>query len=84
MFYERGDYECQLQSRVMNEVAREYEKRVLFAKVDVDVEDELADFFEVENIPEVFFIRDGEIAFYSEDRLTKTELQEEIEDLIYS
>ena len=82
MFYERGDEECQMQSRVMNELAKEYKKRVVFAKVDVDKEDELADAFEVEYIPEVFFIIDGAVSSFSEERLTKTELREGIEKLL--
>ena len=82
MFYERGDHECQLQSRVMNEMAKEYKKKVLFAKVEVNLNEDLADFFDVDYIPEVYFVRDGEISFYTEDRLTKSELKTGIERLL--
>ena len=82
MFYERGDYECQLQSRAMNAMAAEFRKKVLFAKVNVDAEEELAELFEVGDTPEVYFIRDGEIAWYSAERLTKSELREELVDLL--
>ena len=82
MFYEKGDYECQLQSRALNELAREYKKKVLFVKVNVNVEEEFVDLFEVEDTPEIYFLLDGEILFYSDDRLTKSELREGIHDLL--
>jgi len=66
----------------MNEVAKENKKKVLFAKIDVDAEEELAELFEVEDTPEVYFILDGAVASYSDERLTKIELREELEELL--
>ena len=51
-------------------------------KVNVGVEEEFVDLFEVEDTPEVYFLLDGEMLFYSDSRLTKKELCDEIHDLM--
>ncbi len=82
MFFERGDYECQLQSRVMRELAQEYRGRVLFAKADVDAEKELAELFEVEGTPELYFVLDGEVVAYVDGRMTRGDLRQELNELL--
>lgn len=82
MFYKRGDYESQLQSRAMNELAKEYKSKVYFAKIDVDKDNDAADLFDVEDTPEVYFLHDGEMIGYSSERLTKSELRDAIEEAL--
>jgi thioredoxin-like negative regulator of GroEL len=82
MFYKKGDYECELQTRAMRELAPKYKGRVLFARADVKTEKELAKLFDVEGTPELYFVLDGEVFGYIEVRLTKTELNDAIEQLL--
>jgi len=82
MFYERGDYDCQLQSRAMNELAPKYRGRVVFAKAEATGERELTRLFEGKRTPELYFIVDGDVLGYADDRMTKAELRDAIEDLL--
>jgi thioredoxin 1 len=82
MFYKKGDYECELQTRTMRELAPKFKGRVLFAKADVRAEKELAKLFDVEGHPELYFVLDGEVFGYVDDRMTKTELRDAIQELL--
>ncbi|MBD3404668.1 MAG: hypothetical protein GF411_00865 [Candidatus Lokiarchaeota archaeon] len=82
MFFKRGDYECQLQSRAMNELAKEYKSKVYFAKVDIEKDKVTSELFDVEVTPEVYLLKGGDLIGYSPDRLTKTELRDAIEEAL--
>ncbi len=82
MFYKKGDYDSQLQSRAMHELAPKYRNRVLFAKAETSTEREIARLFEVKRTPELCFVIDGEVLGYADDRMTKAELRDAIEDLL--
>ena len=82
-FIEKGNYECQLQMRALRELAKDYKSKVFFAKVDVNREAELSETFEIEDLPTLFFIMQGEEYSCSEERMTKTECREEIEEMIH-
>jgi thioredoxin 1 len=82
MFYKKGDYDGQLQSRAMNELAPKYRGRVLFAKAEASAERELTRLFEVKRTPELYFIVDGEVLGYADGRMTRAELRDAIEDLL--
>ena len=50
---------CKMAAPVIDELATEYEGKVLVAKVDVDAQAELAGRFSVMSIPTVVLLRDG-------------------------
>ena len=66
----------------MNELAPKYRRKVFFAKVDADRDDQVAEFFEVEDVPELYFLCHGDVEVYTDERLTRAELRDAIEDVL--
>jgi len=52
---------CKLIAPIIDELAAEYEGRVLIGKCDVDENSDLPARFGIRNIPTVLFIKDGEV-----------------------
>jgi thioredoxin 1 len=52
---------CQMVGPVMEELSKTYEKDIIVAKVDVDVQRELAGMFDVMSIPTVALVKDGKV-----------------------
>lgn len=52
---------CHAITPMMNEFAREYEKRANIGKCNVEDNDDLAVKFKIRSIPTILFIRNGEI-----------------------
>lgn len=55
---------------------------IIFAKVDVDKEEELSEKFNVQSLPTFVFIKKGVLIGKTEGKLTKDELKENITKLI--
>ena len=52
---------CKMVSPIMDELAQEYEGRVIVGKCDVDENNEVAMEYGIRNIPTVLFFRDGQL-----------------------
>ncbi|MCX7863307.1 MAG: thioredoxin [Bacteroidales bacterium] len=52
---------CRLIAPIIHELADEYKDSVIFGKVDVDQENDLAIKFGIRNIPTVIFMKNGQI-----------------------
>ena len=52
---------CRMVSPIIDELAAEYEGRVIIGKMDVDSNDEVVGQFGVRNIPTIIFIKDGKV-----------------------
>lgn len=52
---------CRMVSPIIDELAEEYEGRVLVGKMDVDNNNDIVAEFGVRNIPTVLFIKDGKV-----------------------
>ncbi len=52
---------CQMLSPVIEEIADEYDGKVAVCKCDVDDQEQLAMDFDINAIPHVFFVKDGEV-----------------------
>lgn len=60
-FYADWCRPCQMMAPVMEKLAEEYQGRILFYKVNVDENRELADYFQIQGIPYfLFFPTEGE------------------------
>jgi thioredoxin 1 len=52
---------CRIVSPIIESLAREYEGKAKFAKVDTDANQDLAERYGVMSIPTVFIFKDGEV-----------------------
>ena len=53
---------CRMVAPVVEEVARQYEGRVKFAKVDVDSNQRIATQYQIRSIPSLYLFKDGKVA----------------------
>lgn len=73
---------CQMVGPMIDELATEYEGRIIVGKVDVDANQELPMKYGVRNIPTILFIKNGEIQKKLVGAQTKQTLKEEAEKLL--
>ena len=70
---------CRMVSPIIDELAAEYEGRVIVGKMDVDSNDEIVGKFGVRNIPTVIFIKDGKVRSKNRSIIVKRCTQREKE-----
>ena len=73
---------CRMVLPLMDEIAKEYEGKVLVAKVNTDEESERAMAYRVTTIPTLLFIRNGEVQARHSGTITKDKLTEMVDALI--
>lgn len=73
---------CKKLAPVIEELAGEYEGRVIVGKCNVDDNDELTSRFGIRNIPTVLFIKNGEVVDKNVGAATKQAIAEKINALL--
>lgn len=73
---------CKKVSAIMDELASEYEGKVVVAKADVDDCEDLAVEYKVRNVPTILFIKNGEIVDKQAGAAAKNVFVEKIEALL--
>ena len=73
---------CKKISPIIDELADEYEGKVVIGKCDVDDNDELTSRFGIRNVPTVLFIKNGEVADKHVGAAPKSEFVSKIEALL--
>lgn len=73
---------CKITAPIFEEVAEEMKGKVKFGKVDVDVNSDLAQRFQVMSIPTIIFFKDGEQVERVVGALYKEDLVEKIQDVM--
>ena len=73
---------CRMLGPVIEELAKEYEGKVLVGKVNVDNNPTASSKYGIRNIPTVLFIKDGEVKAKQVGVVPKTVLVEKINELI--
>lgn len=73
---------CKKISPIMDELAAEYEGRVVVCKADVDDCEELTSRYGIRNVPTVLFIKNGEVVDKNVGASPKTVFVEKIEALL--
>ncbi|MDY6249600.1 MAG: thioredoxin [Bacteroidaceae bacterium] len=73
---------CRKVSPVIDELADEYDGRVIIGGCNVDENDELTAKFGIRNIPTIIFIKNGEIVDKVVGAAPKSTFQEKIEGLL--
>ena len=75
---------CRMVGPIIDELASEYEGRVVIGKVDVDENDEVSTQFGIRNIPTVLFFKEGQIIDKQIGAASKSTYIEKIEQLLLS
>ena len=73
---------CRMVGPIIDELASEYEGRVIIGKIDVDDNNELATQFNIRTIPTVLFFKDQQIVDKHVGAATKATFVEKIERLL--
>ncbi|MDR2626864.1 MAG: thioredoxin [Dysgonamonadaceae bacterium] len=73
---------CRMVAPVIEEMAAEYEGKVVVGKIDVDNNDDIVARFGVRNIPTILFIKNGKVVDKHVGACTKTVLEEKIKTLL--
>ena len=69
---------CKVISPIIDEVSIEFEKEISVGKVDVDNNSEIANKYNIRNIPTILFIKDGQVV----DKLVGSVQKKQIVDKI--
>ena len=73
---------CQMVGPFIEELAHEYEGRVVVGKCDVDQDSDLPGQFNVRNIPTILFFKDGQLAKKLVGAQSKEVLKAALEELL--
>ena len=73
---------CKKISPIIDELADDYEGKVVSGKCDVDDDDELTSRFGIRNVPTVLFIKNGEVVDKHVGAAPKSEFVSKIEALL--
>ena len=73
---------CKKIAPIIEELAQEYDGRVVVGKCDVDDNDELTSRFGIRNVPTVLFIKNGEVVDKHVGAAPKSEFVSKIEALL--
>ena len=73
---------CQMLKPVFEELSKEYEGRLKFAKIDTEAQGELANKFEVRSIPTLVLMKDGKEAERMAGFAPKEVMKQRIDELI--
>jgi putative thioredoxin len=66
---------CVVMAEIIQDLAREFAERFVFAKVDVEAHQGLRDQFSIQNVPTLLVFRDGEVIFRQEGQMHEDELR---------
>lgn len=73
---------CRMVSPIVDELATEYDGKIIVGKVDVDNNDEVTSKYGIRNIPTILFIKNGEIVDKQVGAAQKSALVEKINKLL--
>jgi thioredoxin 1 len=73
---------CRMLAPVIEELAKEYEGKIVVGKCDVEESEDLAAQFGVRNIPTVVFLKDGELVDKLVGAVSKQKFEEKFEALL--
>ena len=73
---------CRAIAPIIEELANEYDGKIVVGKCDVEENDDLAMEFGIRNIPTILFIKDGVVVDKHVGASTKSKLQEKFDKLV--
>ena len=81
-FWASWCYPCRMLGQELEQIEKEYDKKLIIAKVNVDEENELAYTFKVSSIPMVVLFKNGQIVTQFIGYKSKDEILKEITPFI--
>lgn len=73
---------CKAIAPIVEELATEYDGKIVVGKCDVEENDDLAMEFGIRNIPTILFIKNGEVVDKHVGAATKSKLQQKFDALL--
>ena len=73
---------CRMVAPIVEELAAEYEGKVVISKCDVDDNDDIVAEYKVRNIPTIVFIKGGEVVDKHVGAINKADLKAKIDALL--
>ena len=73
---------CRAVAPIVDELATEYEGRLIVGKVDVDAEQQLAAEFGIRSIPTLLLFKDGKMAEQIVGAVPKKQLEEKVQSVL--
>ncbi|MBO5816829.1 MAG: thioredoxin [Paludibacteraceae bacterium] len=73
---------CKMMLPIIEELATEYEGKVIVGKLNVDENDDTVGTYGIMNIPTILYFKNGELVNRTVGALNKTKLQELFEELL--
>lgn len=73
---------CRMVGPLVDELADEYEEKVVIGKVDVDNNDQITSKYGIRNIPTILFFKDGELVDKQVGAAQKSVLKDKIDKLL--
>jgi thioredoxin 1 len=73
---------CRMISPIIEELAQQYEGKVVIGKVDVEENEDLAVEYGVRNVPTILFIKNGEVVDKQVGAASKSAFEEKIKALL--
>ena len=73
---------CRMIAPIVEELAKEYDGKIVVGKCDVEEADDVAMEFGIRNIPTILFFKDGKVVDKHVGAVAKAKLQEKFEALL--
>lgn len=73
---------CKKVAPIIEELAAEYDGKVIIGKCDVDENDELTSKFGIRNVPTILFLKNGEVVDKHVGAAPKSELANKVQSLL--
>ena len=73
---------CRMLAPVIEELAKEYEGKIVVGKCDVEENDDIAMEFGIRNIPTILFFKNGQVVDKMVGAASKAKIQEKFEALL--
>ncbi len=73
---------CRMMSPIIDELATEYEGKVIIGKCDVDDNDAMATKYSIRNIPTIIFLKNGELVDKQVGACPKNVLEDKLKKLL--
>ena len=73
---------CRAIAPIVEELAKEYDGKVVVGKCDVEENDDIASEFGIRNIPTLIFIKDGQVTDKLVGAVSKAKIEEKIQAML--